>query len=157
MIFQCSFDCCASPHVTSSLGRCIQVLWWQQGSSTTCWTSCTWLYTSVMYACSWLPCSVAWRPSPLSCWRGSCGTRVRGSSPPASLPSYLGTFPAPWLGPSTMRASPSLPCSSPTSYGWVCVCVHVCVRVYACTCMFGGCGCIVCDRIQGLVFTVCRH
>jgi hypothetical protein len=38
-------------------------------------------------------------------------------SPPVSLPSCPDTFPDRWLGPTTMRASPSSPSCSPTTCG----------------------------------------
>lgn len=85
-----------------------------------CSTSCTSPSTFGMCVCSWLRCSAASPPSPPFYWRGSCGTRALGCSRPASSPSSPATSPAQSLAPSTMKASQSLPCSSPTISGYAC-------------------------------------
>ncbi len=72
-----------------------------------------------MSACFWPRFSVVWPPFLPSCWHGSCGTRVPACWRHVSSPSYQATYHALWLAHLTMRASPFLPCSLPTTYGWV--------------------------------------
>lgn len=87
-----------------------------------------------MFACFWPLFSVAWPPFLPSCWHGSCGTRVPACWRRVSLPLYQATFHALWPARLTTRASPFLPCSLPTTYGWVrfkfhslCIVIHLCL------------------------------
>lgn len=123
------------PLCSRSSSRCTQGWWPQQAWYTMCSICCTSLCTSGMCVCSWLQCSVAWPPSPPSYWRGSCGTKAPACLQPASSPLFLATSHARLQVPSTMKASPSLPCSSPTTSGYVCTfCItyHYDVKTLVC-------------------------